>query len=137
LIVGGGTGIGLAVAGRLLERGMSVGISGRRDSVLRQAREELSKAAVSSLARSLCIDLAPRGIQVNAVAPGWVHTSMVDEFVRSATAEALGRINPLGRVGKPDEVANLIEYLGLDAPDYLTGSTIFIDGGQTAMAPLI
>jgi NAD(P)-dependent dehydrogenase (short-subunit alcohol dehydrogenase family) len=246
LIVGGGTGIGLAVAGRLLDRGMSVGISGRREPVLRQAREELlknhpeatvevhaadcgveaqagemvaalterlggpaafvdcagiyepcdfleltaerwqatigttldstvypavaaarlmaeagsgrmvliastnsvvseesstaysaAKAAVSSLARSLCIDLAPRGIQVNAVAPGWVHTSMVGEFVQNASAEALARINPLGRVGKPDEIANLIEYLILDAPGYLTGSTIFIDGGQTAMAPLI
>jgi NAD(P)-dependent dehydrogenase (short-subunit alcohol dehydrogenase family) len=74
---------------------------------------------------------------VDAIAPGWVHTAMVDEFVQSASAEALGRINPLGRVGTPDEIANLIEYLALDAPDYLTGSTISIDGGQTAMASLI
>jgi NAD(P)-dependent dehydrogenase (short-subunit alcohol dehydrogenase family) len=62
---------------------------------------------------------------------------MVDEFVQNATPEALSRVNALRRVGEPDEVANLIEYLGLDAPTYLTGATIFIDGGQTAFAPLI
>jgi NAD(P)-dependent dehydrogenase (short-subunit alcohol dehydrogenase family) len=246
LIVGGGTGIGLAAASRLLRRGVPVGLSGRREHVLSQARDELlaghpggvveihaadsaveaqahemvgqlagrlgppgifvncagiyqpcdflkltaerwqetmtttldsnvypavaaarmmadagsgrmvliastnsvvseeataaysaAKAAVSSLARSLCMDLARYGIAVNAVSPGWVHTGLVDDFVQNATAEALSRINPLGRVGKPDEVANLIEYLSLDAPDYLTGATIFIDGGQTAMSPLI
>ena len=101
------------------------------------AHYSAAKAAASSLARSLCVDLAPHGIRVNAVAPGWIHTSMVDEFVQSATPETLRDINPLGRVGKPGEVANLIEYLALDAPDYLTGATILIDGGQTAVAPLI
>jgi len=96
-----------------------------------------AKAAASSLARSLAVDLAKSGIQANAVAPGWIHTGMVDDFVRNATPETLANINPLGRVGKPDEVANLIEYLALDAPDYLTGATVLIDGGQTAAAPLI
>jgi gluconate 5-dehydrogenase len=96
-----------------------------------------AKAAATSLARSLCVDLAKSGIQVNAIAPGWIHTDMVDDFVRSATLEALSNINPLGRVGQPDEVANLIEYLAIDAPDYLTGATIMIDGGQTAAAALI
>ena len=46
-------------------------------------------------------------------------------------------LNPVQRVGQPDELANVIEYLGFDAPAYLTGATIFVDGGQTAMAPLI
>jgi NAD(P)-dependent dehydrogenase (short-subunit alcohol dehydrogenase family) len=46
-------------------------------------------------------------------------------------------LNILGRVGQPDEIANVVEYLLLDAPDYLNGSTVFVDGGQTAMAPLI
>jgi gluconate 5-dehydrogenase len=96
-----------------------------------------AKAAASSLARSLCVDLAKSGIQVNAIAPGWIHTDMVDDFVQSATLEALSNVNPLGRVGQPDEVANLIEYLAIDAPDYLTGATIMIDGGQTAVAALI
>jgi NAD(P)-dependent dehydrogenase (short-subunit alcohol dehydrogenase family) len=96
-----------------------------------------AKAGVSSLARSMALDLAGDGIQVNAVAPGWIHTDMVDEFVQNATPESLSRLNMLGRLGRPDEVANVIEYLGLDAPDFLTGATVFVDGGQTAMAPLV
>jgi NAD(P)-dependent dehydrogenase (short-subunit alcohol dehydrogenase family) len=61
---------------------------------------------------------------------------MVDDFVRDASPESLQRINILGRVGLPDEIANTIEYLAIDAPSYLTGATLFVDGGQTAMAPL-
>ena len=101
------------------------------------AHYSAAKAGVASLARSMAVDLAKYGIQANAVAPGWVHTAMVDDFVRDATAETLKQLNVLARVGQPDELANVIEYLGFDAPDYLTGATIFVDGGQTAMAPLI
>jgi 3-oxoacyl-[acyl-carrier protein] reductase len=101
------------------------------------AHYSAAKAAVSSLARSFAVDLASRNIQANAIAPGWVHTEMVDDFVQGATPETLSRLNILGRVGQPDEIANVIEYLLLDAPEYLTGATIFVDGGQTAMAPLI
>lgn len=96
-----------------------------------------AKAGVSSLARSMAVDLAASNIVTNAVAPGWVHTGMVDDFVKSATPETLARLNPLGRVGQPNEVATVIEFLALDAPTYLNGTTLFIDGGQTAMAPLI
>jgi NAD(P)-dependent dehydrogenase (short-subunit alcohol dehydrogenase family) len=101
------------------------------------AHYSAAKAAVSSLARSLAVDLAAHNIQANAIAPGWVHTAMVDDFVQNATPETLSRLNILGRVGQPDEIANVIEYLLLDAPDYLNGATVFVDGGQTAMAPLI
>lgn len=96
-----------------------------------------AKAGISSLARSMAVDLTKHNIQVNALAPGWVHTAMVEEFVQNATQETLSRLNILGRVGQPDEIANVIEYLLLAAPAYLTGTTIFVDGGQTAMAPLI
>ena len=101
------------------------------------AHYSAAKAGVSSLARSMAVDLAKHGIQVNAVAPGWVHTAMVDEFVQNATAETLRQLNIVARVGQPDELANVIEYLLLGAPEYLNGTTIFVDGGQTAMAPLI
>ena len=101
------------------------------------AHYSAAKAGVSSLARSMAVDLAKHGIQVNAVAPGWVHTAMVDEFVQNATPETLKQLNMLARVGRPDELANVIEYLLLGAPEYLNGTTIFVDGGQTAMAPLI
>jgi NAD(P)-dependent dehydrogenase (short-subunit alcohol dehydrogenase family) len=95
-----------------------------------------AKAAVSSLARSMAVDLARDGVRVNAISPGWIQTELVDEFLNSAPPEALRKLNPVGRVGQPHEVANLVAYLALDAPDYLTGASIFLDGGQTAMAPL-
>jgi NAD(P)-dependent dehydrogenase (short-subunit alcohol dehydrogenase family) len=101
------------------------------------AHYSAAKAAVSSLARSMAVDLAKHNVRVNAIAPGWVHTAMVDDFVRNATPDALARLNILGRVGQADEIANVIEYVALDAPEYLDGATIFVDGGQTAMAPLI
>ncbi|HTW21556.1 MAG TPA: SDR family oxidoreductase [Mycobacteriales bacterium] len=96
-----------------------------------------AKAAIHSLVRSLTVDLAGAGIQSNAVAPGWVHTELNDDFVSSADPKSLASINPMGRIGQADEVANLVEYLGLDAPDYLCGATLIIDGGQTGFAPLI
>lgn len=101
------------------------------------AHYSAAKAAVSSLARSMAVDLAKHNITVNAVAPGWVATDMVGDFVENATPESLKQLNILARVGEPDELGNVIEYLVLDAPEYLDGATIFVDGGQTAMAPLI
>jgi len=95
-----------------------------------------AKAAVSSLVRSMAVDLAAHGIVANAVAPGWVATEMTEAFVSTKTAEELERINVLRRVGQPDEVASMIEYVAVDAPTYLTGSVIYVDGGQTAMALL-
>src|SRR5438874_13810 len=136
LIVGGGTGIGYATAERLIRRGCPVALSGRRESVLAEAADRLRALASDAQVETIAVDVADRGIQANAVAPGWIHTAMVDDFVRQATPESLKRLNILGRVGDPDEVANVVEYLALDAPAYLTGTTIFVDGGQTAMAPL-
>ena len=101
------------------------------------AHYSAAKAGVASLARSMAVDLAKHKIIVNAVAPGWVATDMVGDFVENASPESLKQLNILARVGEPDELANVIEYLALDAPDYLDGATIFVDGGQTAMAPLI
>ncbi len=95
-----------------------------------------AKAAIISVARSLAVDLAGCGVTANAVAPGWVLTPMTAAHLAGATAEQLARVNPLGRAGRPDEIADVIRYLVVDAPDFLTGSTITVDGGQTAMAPM-
>jgi NAD(P)-dependent dehydrogenase (short-subunit alcohol dehydrogenase family) len=95
-----------------------------------------AKAAIISVAKSMAVDLAGDEIAVNAVAPGWTNTPMVEEFVETATEDDLRRINPMARLGKPEEIAGLITYLAADAPGFLTGSTLFIDGGQTAVAPL-
>jgi NAD(P)-dependent dehydrogenase (short-subunit alcohol dehydrogenase family) len=95
-----------------------------------------SKAGVTSLARSLAVDLTRVGIVVNAVAPGWVRTPMTEQFLESAPADAFDRVALIRRATEPDEVANLIEYLLIHAPPALTGTTIYIDGGQTAMAQM-
>ncbi|WP_375503549.1 SDR family NAD(P)-dependent oxidoreductase [uncultured Jatrophihabitans sp.] len=95
-----------------------------------------AKTAIISVARSLAVDLAPGGVQANAVAPGWVTTPMTEAHLAATSAEQLRRVNPMGRAGTADEIAGLVRYLIVDAPDFLTGATITIDGGQTALAPM-
>ena len=95
-----------------------------------------AKAAIISVARSLAVDLAGSGVCANAVAPGWVTTPMTADYLAQTSPEQLRRVNPLGRAGTAEEIANVIRYLIVDAPDFLTGATITVDGGQTAMAPM-
>ena len=89
-----------------------------------------AKAALEALARALAADLAPDGITVNCVAPGFVekeagaHAAMGSEKLRRASARI-----PLGRLGQPDEIAALIEFLLSPAAAYITGQTIHADGG--------
>ena len=100
------------------------------------AHYSAAKAAIVSVAKSIAVDLAGTNVVANAVAPGWVYTDMTSEFVDQSTPEQLRRVNPLGRAGRVEEIASLVLYLVRDAPEFLSGSTIFIDGGQTAAAPL-
>ncbi len=100
------------------------------------AHYSASKAAISSLARSLAVDLAADQIAVNAIAPGWVRTPMTEGFFEGAAPDAVSRLNPLGRMADASEIAGVIVYLATDAPTFLTGSTLFVDGGQTAAAVL-
>jgi NAD(P)-dependent dehydrogenase (short-subunit alcohol dehydrogenase family) len=107
-----------------------------RASEASSAPYSAAKAATSSLVRSMAVDLARRGIQANAVAPGAVATEMAAPFLDALEPGELDRANPLGRAADPDEIANVITYLALDAPDFLIGETIFVDGGQFAWNPL-
>jgi NAD(P)-dependent dehydrogenase (short-subunit alcohol dehydrogenase family) len=95
-----------------------------------------AKAAVVSVAKSLAVDLGSTGVTANAVAPGWVTTPMTQDDLDASTPERLRRLNPLGRFGRADEIAAVIGFLVLDAPEFLTGATIAVDGGQTAQAAL-
>jgi NAD(P)-dependent dehydrogenase (short-subunit alcohol dehydrogenase family) len=90
-----------------------------------------TKAAISALGRSMAVELAQYGIATNTVAPGLVRTPLTEPSLPT-TNDYLERLNPLKRLGEPHEVANLVKYLVTEAPLYLTGATILIDGGQTA-----
>ena len=96
-----------------------------------------AKAGVEALTRSLAVDLSADGIVANAVAPGWIHTPMIGEFVDTLAPSALAVMNPQARAADPDEVAEVVRFLVVDAPTFLTGTTITVDGGQTAMNHVI
>jgi len=95
----------------------------------------VSKAAVKQLTAMTALSLAPHGVRVNAVAPGPVDTPMVAAVTGGGEAglqRVLSRI-PLGRIAQPQEIAAIIAFLASDDASYLTGQTIFADGGRTAL----
>jgi 3-oxoacyl-[acyl-carrier protein] reductase len=101
------------------------------------AHYNASKAAIISLTKSMSVELARFGILVNAVAPGWVLTPLSEPFVGTLTEDSLGRISPLKRVGLAAEVASAVSFLSGSDATYITGVTVNVDGGLTAMHPAI
>jgi len=92
-----------------------------------------SKGGIVGMTEALAVELAPYNIRVNAVAPGVIETPMVDPLKSDPkTMEAtLARI-PLHRMGRTEEVSNLVLFLASDTSSYMTGSTVVIDGGWLA-----
>ena len=95
----------------------------------------VSKAALDQLTRCAALDLAPKGIRVNAVNPGVVVTNLhrrsgMSEGAYAAFLEHSKTTHPLGRAGEPDEIADLIYYLASERAGWITGETISIDGGR-------
>ena len=93
-----------------------------------------SKAAVRSLARTWAAELAGRGIRVNTVVPGPTETpglkNLVPEEHQQALLDEQAAGLPLGRVGRPEEIAAAVVFLGSDASSFMTGSEVFVDGGS-------
>ncbi|MDD2798958.1 MAG: SDR family NAD(P)-dependent oxidoreductase [Bacteroidales bacterium] len=109
-------------------------ISGVNVTVLGNAMYSASKGAINGIAKSMALDLAPKGIRVNCVTPGMVNTNILhDELVtKEQLAEDMNKY-PLKRYGEPQEVAHGIIYLLSDASKWVTGSNLLIDGGYTLL----
>jgi 3-oxoacyl-[acyl-carrier protein] reductase len=94
-----------------------------------QANYSASKAGVIGFTKAVAKELASRGINVNAVAPGLIETDMT-QALKEEVKETLIKSVPMGRLGSPKDVANLVVFLASDKSDYITGQTINIDGGM-------
>ncbi|GBR27683.1 SDR family NAD(P)-dependent oxidoreductase [Gluconobacter japonicus] len=92
-----------------------------------------SKSGILGLTRSLAVEWAPRGIRVNALAPGYFHTDMTDTFFRNdAWREKMLSGIPLARFGLPDDLAGPLQFLCSTASAYITGQVLYVDGGTLA-----
>jgi 3-oxoacyl-[acyl-carrier protein] reductase len=94
-----------------------------------QANYSASKAGVIGFTKSIARELAPRGVLVNAVAPGFIDTEMTKKLsdeVRKALQEQI----PLQRLGQPEDIANAVLFLASDLASYITGQVVVVDGGM-------
>ena len=93
-----------------------------------QANYAASKAGVVGLTKTIARELASRGVTCNAVAPGFIETSMTANM-NQAALEAASRSIPVGRMGKPEDVAAAVAFLAGDDAGYITGTVLNVDGG--------
>ncbi len=111
--------------GKIINISSVVGITGNAG----QTNYAASKAGVIGLTKSLAKELASRGINVNAVAPGFIETDMTEKLPEKARLELTSSI-PLKRLGKPEDVASVVAFLASNASDYITGQVLKVDGGM-------
>jgi NAD(P)-dependent dehydrogenase (short-subunit alcohol dehydrogenase family) len=89
-----------------------------------------AKAAVVQVTKALSLELAFKGVRVNAIAPGWFITEINDRYLESEAGDAIKREIPMGRFGNAGELDGALLLLVSDAGSYITGATILVDGGQ-------
>ncbi|OIU72258.1 3-oxoacyl-[acyl-carrier-protein] reductase [Rossellomorea aquimaris] len=112
-------------SGRIINISSIVGVSGNAG----QANYVAAKSGVIGLTKTAAKELAPRGITVNAVAPGFISTDMTDELPEDVRSEMLKQI-PLSRMGDPKDIAGVVSFIASDASSYMTGQTLHVDGGM-------
>lgn len=94
----------------------------------------VSKGGINQLTRVMALDLADKGVRVNAVAPGTIVTEMAQAVLADeATRRRVMSRTPMGRFGEPTEVADAVAFLASDAASYITGEILFIDGGRLTL----
>ncbi|WP_322982060.1 3-oxoacyl-ACP reductase family protein [Pseudomonas sp. C11] len=101
-----------------------------------------SKGGVHALTKAIAVDYGADGIRCNAICPGWIRTEMMDAYLSSqadadSAEEAVIAQHPVGRLGAPQDIANLASWLVSDEASFATGQLFVLDGGLTAHAPFI
>ena len=114
-------------SGRIINMSYVVGLSGNPG----QANYAAAKAGLIGLTKAVAREVASRNVTVNALAPGYITTSMVEEIPEDKQAAILAKI-PMGRFGTPSDVAEAVIFLCSDGASYITGQVLTIDGGMIA-----
>ncbi len=114
-------------SGRVINMSSVVGLSGNPG----QANYAAAKAGLVGLTKAVAREVASRNVTVNALAPGYIVTSMVEEIPEDKQDQILARI-PMGRFGTPEDVAEAVVFLSSDGASYITGQVLTIDGGMIA-----
>lgn len=116
--------------GSIVNLASFLGLAGQQDY---PPAYQASKAAVVNLTRALAVSWADRGVRVNAIAPGWFPTEMTEGFFSMPRfMESVLQMEPMGRIGRPEELVAPLLFLASDASSYVTGHTLVVDGGMTA-----
>ena len=121
-----------AARGSIVNMGSMVGLVGQGKSGAYSA----SKGGIIALTKNMALDLAPYGIRVNCICPGWVSTPLVNAWFAMQPDEAEARayvdsIHPLGRIASPDEIGQAALFLASDLASFVTGVALEVDGGVT------
>ncbi len=112
-------------AGRIINMASVVGVTGNAG----QANYAASKGGMIAMSKALAGELAPRGVTVNCVAPGFIETAMTADLPEKARDAMMATI-PTGRMGQPQEIAAAVAFLAADEASYLTGTVLNVNGGM-------
>ena len=112
-------------AGKIINISSVVGHTGNAG----QANYSASKAGIVAMSKSLSIEYAKKNINVNCISPGFISTAMTDKIDEKYKDAIIAKI-PSNRLGKPEDIANAVIFLGSDQSDYINGETIHVNGGM-------